>query len=182
VFLAEAYLRLGRLDEARRSGADGLEMCRATGFAYGTGLGERALGEVSLAAGRLDEAATHLGRARELFAGMGSRHEVTRTTLALAALAHARGEAAQATRLLEAAREAFQALGMPALVARAEGLARSWAPHAGDAGARPSPAAAEAVKGVLGDSVSGAPEPWGARACRGGGGAATPRAPRHSRD
>jgi len=137
VFLGEAYQRLGRLDEARRFAARGLEMCRATRFAYGVGGAERALGEVSLAAGRLDEAATHLATARDLFAGMGSRHEVARTTLALAALAHARGDTAQAAALLDEARAAFQALGMPALVARADHLARGRAPPpGGDEGAR----------------------------------------------
>ncbi|MBI2524718.1 MAG: sigma 54-interacting transcriptional regulator [Candidatus Rokubacteria bacterium] len=78
VFRGQAYLGLGRLDEARRSVAAGLEMCRTTRFAYGTGLGERALGEVALAAGRLDEAATHLARARDLFTAVGSPHEVAR--------------------------------------------------------------------------------------------------------
>ncbi|MBI1958368.1 MAG: hypothetical protein HYS36_03970 [Candidatus Rokubacteria bacterium] len=41
----EAYLRLGRLDEATRSGGDGLEMCRGIGLGYGLGLGERLLVE-----------------------------------------------------------------------------------------------------------------------------------------
>ena len=73
---------------------------------------------------------------------MGSPHEVARTTLALAALAHARGDAARAAALLGEARAAFQALGMPALVARADHLARDWAAARGDdAGARLSPVA-----------------------------------------
>jgi len=68
---------------------------------------------------------------------MGSRHEVARTTLAQAALAHARGDTAQAAALLAEAREAFQALGMAALVARADHLAREWAPElGGDEGTR----------------------------------------------
>ena len=51
VFLAKAYLLLGRLDEARRAAGRSLELCRTIGFAYGVGLAERNLGRLALAAG-----------------------------------------------------------------------------------------------------------------------------------
>jgi len=81
VFRAEAYLRLGRLDEARRSAAAGLEMCRAISFAYGIGLGERTLGRIALAAGALEEAATRLEAARALFTRTLQRGQVLQSNI-----------------------------------------------------------------------------------------------------
>ena len=112
VFLAKAYLLLGRLDEARRAAGRSLELCRTIGFAYGVGLAERNLGRLALAAGTHAEAAAHLATARDQFAGMGSRHEVARTTLAQAALAHARGDTARAAALLDEARADHKGSGL----------------------------------------------------------------------
>ncbi len=120
VFLAEAYLTAGRLEEGQEAAAEALEVCRDAQFEYGVGLARRALGRIAPAAADKAEARHQLEGALEIFQSLGAPFEVARTRLALAAAVGdgetARGELSEAHRL-------FRELDAAAYTREAEGLA-----------------------------------------------------------
>jgi tetratricopeptide (TPR) repeat protein len=126
-FLAEAYLRSGRADEARQRAQRALEVTDAVRFRYGSGLSQRALGRIRQAAGELDDAATWLREALRSFQTIQAPFEVARTRVDLAHLAHARGEDTEAARQLAEACRAFHELRVHKPLERARRLAEEWA-------------------------------------------------------
>jgi class 3 adenylate cyclase/tetratricopeptide (TPR) repeat protein len=136
VFLAEAYLSLGRSEEAAALAQRALDVTREARFWYGIGLAQQTLGRVAHAQGRWAEAEEHLRQAVEGFRSLQVPFEVARTRLDLASLAHARGDTAEASAQLAEARRAFVELRVPIHVQKAEGIARELA--ADDRDARPA--------------------------------------------
>ena len=120
-FLAEAYLRSGRLDEARDLALQALSTTEAVRFRYGSGMAQRALGHVAREDGDAEGAETWFRGALESFRSIQAAFEVGRTWLELAQLAGAGSEPAAAS--LDEARRIFAALRLPSYVARAERLA-----------------------------------------------------------
>ena len=120
-FLAEAYLRSGRADEARDYAYEALAVTEGVHFRYGSGIAQRALGRIARADGNPEEAETWLQEALESFQSIQAPFEVGRTRLELARLAGAGSEKAAAH--LEAARRIFAELRLPGYMERAERLA-----------------------------------------------------------
>jgi class 3 adenylate cyclase/tetratricopeptide (TPR) repeat protein len=120
-FLAEAYLRSGRADEARDYAYEALAVTEGVHFRYGSGIAQRALGRIARADGNPEEAETWLQESLESFQSIQAPFEVGRTRLELARLAGAGSEKAAAH--LEAARRIFAELRLPGYLERAERLA-----------------------------------------------------------
>jgi class 3 adenylate cyclase/tetratricopeptide (TPR) repeat protein len=123
-FLAEAYLRAGRLEEAFPIAEQALAVTLEARFWYGVGLARRSLGMIFRAQGRHDEAATHLREAVEGFRSHRVPFEVARTRLELALLAHDSGDASEAAMQLREAYRTFQELGAQRYAERSEQIAR----------------------------------------------------------
>ncbi|MBI2215865.1 MAG: AAA family ATPase [Candidatus Rokubacteria bacterium] len=81
--LAEAYARVGRLDDARAGASEALEITNGVGFRYGTGVARRALGRAAAANGDLHAATQHLHEAVRTFASIDARFEADRTRATL---------------------------------------------------------------------------------------------------
>src|SRR4051794_2784723 len=124
-FLAEAYLRSGRADEARDFAHEALAVTEGVRFRYGSGIAQRALGRIAQAEGHREEAAIWLQEALESFRSIQASFEAGRTRLDLARSAGP-GAAEAATELGEA-RRIFTALQLPAYVEKAERLAAELA-------------------------------------------------------
>jgi class 3 adenylate cyclase/tetratricopeptide (TPR) repeat protein len=124
-FLAEAYLRSGRPEEARDFAHEALAVTEGVRFRYGSGMAQRALGRIAQAEGSSEEAAIWLQEALESFRSIQAPFEVGRTRLDLARAAGA-GSAQAATELGEGLR-IFSRLGLPAYVEKAERLAAELA-------------------------------------------------------
>jgi tetratricopeptide (TPR) repeat protein len=122
-FLGEAYLLDGRLEKARDLVRHGLEVTAETGYRYGLGWAQHALGRIAHAAGAPAEAAAHLGDALRTFLGAQARFMTGRTHLTLAELSAARGDRAAAATRLREAHAVFRALAVPRYVERAARLA-----------------------------------------------------------
>jgi class 3 adenylate cyclase/tetratricopeptide (TPR) repeat protein len=122
-FLAEAHLALGRPEEAREAGTEGLEIARSAGFPYGAGLALRALGRIALAGGDREQAAARLGEAEATFASIEAPFQLAWTRLDLARVAHASGDPAAAAALLGEADQTFARLGLAAQREQVAGLA-----------------------------------------------------------
>jgi class 3 adenylate cyclase/tetratricopeptide (TPR) repeat protein len=120
-FLAEAYLRSGRLEEARDFAHEALAVTEGVRFQYGSGMAQRALGRIARAEGASEEAETWLREALESFRSIQAPFEVGRTRLELARLAGAGAEVAAIE--LGEARRIFTELRLPAYVEKAERLA-----------------------------------------------------------
>jgi class 3 adenylate cyclase/tetratricopeptide (TPR) repeat protein len=120
-FLAEAYLRSQRLDEARDFAVEALAVTEGVRFRYGSGMAQRALGRVALAAGDRETATATLLEALASFRSIQASFEVGRTRLELALASGAGSESA--AQQLDEARRLFAELRLPAYVARAESLA-----------------------------------------------------------
>ncbi|HKV08669.1 MAG TPA: hypothetical protein VJ725_11055, partial [Thermoanaerobaculia bacterium] len=123
-FLAEARLLAGRrpaevLEQARHA----LTVTEASGFRYGTGLAQRALGRIASAAGERSEAGVRLGEALESFRAIQAPFEVGRTLLDLALLAYAGGDSDEAARCLGEAYRLFMELRVPQYAEKTERLA-----------------------------------------------------------
>lgn len=123
-FLAEAYLTLDRLDEAREAGAEALEITRETHFPYGIGLALRALGRIALAEENREQAEERFREAEETFASVETPYQLAWTRLDQARLAHAAGGAQRAADALGEADRIFTRLDLPAQRDRVAGLAR----------------------------------------------------------
>ena len=89
-FLAEAYLRSGRADEARDYAYEAVAVTEGVRFRYGSGMAQRALGRIAREEGNPEEAETWLLEALESFRSIQARFEVGRTLLELARLGEAR--------------------------------------------------------------------------------------------
>jgi class 3 adenylate cyclase/tetratricopeptide (TPR) repeat protein len=141
-FLAEAYLRTGRAAQGRQLAKEALDIARDTGFGYGAGLAQRALGRIARQAGAAGEALGWLEQALATFSGLEARFEVGRAHLDLAALAQDRGDDEAAARHLALARDLFTELGATRYVERVRQLsaqgADSWLDRAAG-GAASSP-------------------------------------------
>ena len=124
-FLAEAYLRSGRPEEARDFAHEALAVTEGVRFQYGSGIAQRALGRIAQAEGNAEAAGAWLHEALESFRSIQAPFEAGRTRLDLAQLAGS-GSAAAAMELGEA-RRIFSELRLPAYVERAERLAAELA-------------------------------------------------------
>ncbi len=122
-FLADAYLRSGRLDQAAAVAREALAVTEAVRFRYGSGMAQRVLGRVTEAAGDREGAAASLRDALESFRAIQAPFEVGRTHLDLAFLAHEAGDAEATAGELGEAHRLFAELRVPHYVARAESLA-----------------------------------------------------------
>jgi class 3 adenylate cyclase/tetratricopeptide (TPR) repeat protein len=124
-FLAEAYLRSGRPEEARDFALEALAVTEGVRFRYGSGIAQRALGRIAQVEGHAEAAAVWLQEALESFRAIQAPFEAGRTRLDLARLAGA-GSAAAAAELGEA-RRIFTELRLPGYVERSERLAAELA-------------------------------------------------------
>ncbi|MFL6261286.1 MAG: adenylate/guanylate cyclase domain-containing protein [Thermoanaerobaculia bacterium] len=124
-FLAEAYLRSGRPEEALDFAHEALAVTEGVRFQYGSGIAQRALGRIAQAEGNAEAAAAWLHEALESFRSIQAPFEAGRTRLDLARLAGARSAAAAAE--LGEARRIFTGLRLPGYVERAERLAAELA-------------------------------------------------------
>jgi class 3 adenylate cyclase/tetratricopeptide (TPR) repeat protein len=126
-FLAEAYLRTGRVDQASLLAQEALDIAGETRFGYGAGLAQRALGRIARQVGSAGEAADWLGQALATFSGLEARFEAGRSHLDLAALAQQRGDDEAAASHLGLAIDLFRELGAGRYLQRAEQLAAQGA-------------------------------------------------------
>jgi class 3 adenylate cyclase/tetratricopeptide (TPR) repeat protein len=124
-FLAEAYLRSGRPDEARDFAHEALAVTEGVRFRYGSGMAQRALGRIAQAEGNPEAASIWLREALESFLSIQAPFEAGRTRLDLARLAGA--GSAEAGAELGEARRIFTGLRLPAYVEKAERLAAELA-------------------------------------------------------
>ncbi|HSN88684.1 MAG TPA: hypothetical protein VL025_18115 [Thermoanaerobaculia bacterium] len=134
-FLAEARLRAGGpAAESRELARHALAVTEASGFRYGSGLAQRALGRVAHAAGERSGAALRLREALESFRAIEAPFEVGRTLLDLALLAHSGGDFGEAAQRLGEAYRLFTELRVAQYVEKterlADGLAVSLVPAA----------------------------------------------------
>lgn len=120
-FLAEAYLRSGRSEEARDFAHEALAVTEGVRFRYGGGIAQRALGRIALVDGNREEAAVWLQEALESFRSIQAPFEAGRTRLDLARSAGA--GSAQAAAELGEARRIFTALRLPGYIEESERLA-----------------------------------------------------------
>ena len=74
--LAEAWLQLGDVINARRAAERAVAVAEGCGFAFGAGWARRALGRIAIAEGGLAEGRHNLARAREIFEGLGATLEL----------------------------------------------------------------------------------------------------------
>ena len=74
--LAEAWLEVGDLAEARRAAERAVRVTESCGFPFGAGWARRALGRVAVAQGKPAEGRADLDRAREIFRSLGARSEL----------------------------------------------------------------------------------------------------------
>ena len=74
--LAEAWLEVGDVAEARRAAERAVRVTEGCGFPFGAGWARRALGRVAAAQGKLAEGRADLDRAREIFRSLGARLEL----------------------------------------------------------------------------------------------------------
>lgn len=123
-FLAEARLLAGRpASESRELAHHALAVTEASGFRYGTGLAQRALGRIAASAGNAPEARKRLGEAVESFRAIQAPFEVGRTLLDLALLAQPGDAPGEAARCLGEAYRLFTELQVPRYVRKVERLA-----------------------------------------------------------
>lgn len=121
--LGEAYLGVGRLEQARALLGGGLAAVREKGYA---GWAVRALGRLAHAEGDLVAAERHLHDGLQVFAEIGARFEVARTQLDLAEVARRRGDLVAAARHAAEADETFRALDLASHARRTAALARPF--------------------------------------------------------
>jgi class 3 adenylate cyclase/tetratricopeptide (TPR) repeat protein len=119
-FLAEAYLRSGRADEARDYAYEALAVTEGVRFRYGSGMAQRALGRIAREDGNPEEAETWLQEALESFRSIQARFEVGRTRLEMA-----RAGSEEAVVHLGEARRIFTELRLPGYVERVDRLAEA---------------------------------------------------------
>jgi class 3 adenylate cyclase/tetratricopeptide (TPR) repeat protein len=122
VWLSEAYLAAGRLEEARRHVRHALEAGDQMGTNLVKAAARRALGRISLVTNDLEHADACLAEALARFGAMGALFEVGLTQLLLAELAGRRGDPAAVTQQLDRAVELFTALETPVHLERARSL------------------------------------------------------------
>jgi len=127
VFLADAYLRAGRLTDAMDAAREALEVTRESRFRYGVGLAQRVRGRIARMQGRFQEAEEHLYEALDGFRSLEVPFEVAQTRLDLALLAHAGNDRRETAVQLSEAHRAFVELGVPRYAERAERIARELA-------------------------------------------------------
>jgi tetratricopeptide (TPR) repeat protein len=116
LFLSEAALMRSDLERAHALALQGVEIARDVQFAYGVGLGQRALGRIAQARGALAEAATCLTEALQGFAAIQARFDMGRLHLDLAALTHTQGHPQAVAMHLTEAYALFTALQVPRYV------------------------------------------------------------------
>jgi len=124
-FLAEAYLRSGRPEEARDFAHEALAVTEGVRFQYGSGIAQRALGRIAQAEGNPEEAAVWLQESLESFRSIQAPFEAGRTRLDLARLAGS-GSAEAAIEIGEA-RRIFTELQLPVYLEKTERLAAELA-------------------------------------------------------
>ncbi len=110
IWLGDAYLRQGKLGEARATLEELLATSRDAGYRHLEGIAHRLLGE-SLASQDPAAAAQHLEAALQTLQEVGARNEVGKTLVAQARLERAAGHVAEARKLLEQALALFESLG-----------------------------------------------------------------------
>ncbi len=91
-WLADAYLGAGRVDDARHSAAESLEVSRSVAYPWAIAVGTRAMGRIAEAEGHRAEAAALLEEALEQFTEIDARFDAAATRRDLARLT-ARAEA-----------------------------------------------------------------------------------------
>jgi tetratricopeptide (TPR) repeat protein len=74
--LADAWLCLGDVAQARYAAERAVAVAEGCGFIFGAGWARRALGRVAVAEGNFAEGREDLNRAREIFRGLGARLEL----------------------------------------------------------------------------------------------------------
>jgi tetratricopeptide (TPR) repeat protein len=122
-YLAEAYLGLEMIPEAREAAREAVATTQEVKFWYGIAIAQRAVGRVAAAAQDTDEAEARLEEALRGFLTLEAPFEVARTRLDLAALAHACGDNKKAFDQLRQAWTAFLGLKLPRHAERAQELA-----------------------------------------------------------
>jgi class 3 adenylate cyclase/tetratricopeptide (TPR) repeat protein len=110
IWLGDAYLRQGKLVEARSTLEDVLRTSREVGYRHLEGTAQRLLGE-TLSLDDPASAAEHLEAALGVLREVGAANEVAKTLVARARLKCAGGDAAEARQLLEKALSLFDRLG-----------------------------------------------------------------------
>jgi tetratricopeptide (TPR) repeat protein len=122
VWLSEAHLSAGRVEEARRHLGDALEASERMGTRVAQAAARRALGRIALATKDPAHAHECFTEALARFDAMGARFEVGLTHLLVAELAGRRGDPAAAARHVDGAVELFTALDTPVYLERARSL------------------------------------------------------------
>ena len=122
VWLSEAHLSAGRLEEARRLVHDALDAGERMGTRLVQAAAQRALGRIAFATEDLVQAETCFGGALARFEAMGARFDVGLTHLLLAELADRCGDPAAAAQHLDGAIELFTELDTPIHLKRARSL------------------------------------------------------------
>jgi DNA-binding SARP family transcriptional activator len=121
-FLGEARLQQGDPARARALAAQGAEITRAAGYAYGLGWTQRVLGRIARACGDRAGARARLEEAIGTFEAMGAPFETARTQLELGELLASDAAPAEARANAEAALETLEKLGLDRFAARARGI------------------------------------------------------------
>ena len=132
VWISEAHLSAGRIEEARRDLRHALDAGERMGTRLVQAAARRALGRIALATDDLTQAGESFADALARFDAVGARFEVGLTHLLLAELADRRGDGAAAARHVHAAVELFTALDTPVYLERALTLRAGF--NAGSAG------------------------------------------------
>ncbi len=132
VWICEAHLSAGRIEEARRDLRRALDAGEQMGTRLVQAAARRALGRIALSTGDLAQAGECFADALARFGAMGARFELGLTHLLLAELGGRRGDRAVAARHVDEAIEIFTAVDTPVYLERA--LSRRAALEAGPSG------------------------------------------------
>jgi tetratricopeptide (TPR) repeat protein len=114
VYLAEAHLLMGSLDQAAALARQALEETTATRYRHAVGYAWRAVGLVAAARGDYRGAERALIEALDIWKSVPARYEMARTHMVLAEVAEAMGAADDAKRYRAEGEAIFVAIGLPA--------------------------------------------------------------------
>ena len=119
VWLADAYLRAGRIADARVCAAESLAVSLSAGYPWAVAVGTRALGRLEEADGSPDDAGRLLREALAQFQSIDASFDTAVTRVDLARIAHATGYPAGAKAELSEALNAFESMEAPIYARRA---------------------------------------------------------------
>jgi tetratricopeptide (TPR) repeat protein len=111
VALGEAYFKAARLDEARATLEQAIEVAQPRGMLFMIAPAQRLLGEVLLAANRLDESQKRFEQAIELLDCLKAENEAALARASYGRLLAKKGRSSEGRALLEQALAAFERLG-----------------------------------------------------------------------